>query len=114
MAQIKILLKSGQMTEIPEGNLDNFKRLCGHMIEKVVPNGPIKSYEEILDDIENEDNIVTQISDDGSDRLQELLSTDRELLKTLAEEIANRKGIEKPKGNAGKEKLANFIFANED
>ena len=109
MSSVKILLTNGLTTEVPESNLENFKRLNGNVIKQILSNNP-QTYEEIISEVEGEDSIVEIV--DGGDEYDELMETDIKVLKMLAKETAAKKDLEAPKGNSSKEKFVKFILDN--
>lgn len=113
MSTVKVILTSGQPTEFPEANLENFMRLNGHLVRDVIREDN-RSYEEILDDIDSEEAVVTEVNESPRDvRFNELMNSDRDVLFRLAVEIADKKDIKKPHHASGKEKLSNFILDNQ-
>lgn len=143
MAKVKIIMAGGKVTEIPEGNLENFKRLNGSSIEQVVR--PNQSYDEILAEIEDEEIIqdavdvtdeeggaeevvdevvdevveetaVEQITDETpatNIRMTELLNSDLDVLIMLGNEIAEKKGDSKFTKRNSKKTVAEYIMAND-
>lgn len=121
-------MTSGQVTEIPEGNLENFKRLNAASIEQVIR--PNQSYDDILAEIEDEEiiqdavevvdeeteTVVEKIVDENPSqevREQELLNSDLDVLILLANEIAEKKGDEKFTRRNSKKTVAKYIMAND-
>ena len=114
MSEIKIIKTDGTTVSIPEANLENFRRLNGGSIKEVLYENT-QSYEEILDEIENEDvveRITAPIIEIHDLRKEELMSSDKDVLRKLADEIALRLKITKVHQASGVEKLADFIIKN--
>ena len=115
MSDVKILKTDNTFVTIPEENLENFRRLNGDSILEVIRENN-QSYEEILDTIDNEDvvvKIVPPVNNDRKLRKEELMHSDKDVLKLLASELADKKGVKKLHHAAGVEKLADFIMENE-
>jgi len=114
MADVKILKTDNTFVTIPEENLENFRRLNGDSILEVLHENT-QSLEEIMDTLDNEEvvvKIVPPITDERKLRREELIHSDKDVLKKLANEIADRLKIDKLHHASGVEKLADFILEN--
>jgi hypothetical protein len=110
-----VILTNGVPTEIPTENLDNFKRLNASKIREVILEN--QSYDDIIDEIDNEDSVVEEITDEvvepNAVRKNELMASDKDVVRMLADEISVKEGIPKVGHNAKQETLADFIIKNQ-
>ena len=138
MSKVTIHLKGGGSYETTEGNLENTKRLLGDKVAGVEFSDQNKQEEDLTEAI-TEELVVEVIEDDekgekgvevvkeviveegevieeGEVRLptlEELKSSDKDVLKKMAAELADKKGITKVNARAGVDKLADYIFENQ-
>ena len=112
---ITVIMSNGIPTEIPAANLDNFKRLNGANIREVILEN--QTYDEILEEIEDEESVVEEITDsnlsDRDVRMNELMNSDKDVVRKLADEIAVKKEMKKVGHTAKQETLAKFILDNQ-
>ena len=114
MATVKFLMNNGTIAEMPEQNKENFKRLNGARIKMEVIEDE-RSYEEILEEIEEEDVVVEEVNDtdDRNVRMDELMNSDKDVLLKLANEYATKNGDKLFNGRNGKKTLAEYITKNQ-
>jgi len=115
MSNVIIHQVNGQSFVIPEANLENTRRLLGSQIASIEYEN--QNLESILTESINEE-LVVEIIDDTpqTDKkgatLEELKNSDKDVLRELADKIAEDKGIAKANHRSGVDKLAEYIVNN--
>lgn len=113
MSDVKILKTDGQIVTIPEANLENFRRLNGHMIKEIINENP-QSYEDIVEEIEAEDSPVEEIAPKDNVRFDELMNSDKDVVIKLANEIGEKLEPQKTFNHRhGLKTIAQFIIDNQ-
>ena len=123
MSTLIIHKQNGQTFEIPEENLANTRRLLGAEIVHVERKGESENLvesisEELVVEItgkNDEGNVetVTEKIQTNKPTLKELETTDKDVLRSIADKLSEEKTIAKANHRAGVKKLAEYIFDNQ-
>lgn len=128
MSKVIVHKKSGGTFETTEGNLANVQRLLAGNIASIErpEETQTQSLEDVVDDelvvdVTNNNSNDDDGNGDGNDdnggsglpTEKELMASDKDVLKKLADELAEKKGITKVNHRSGKAKLTEYILANQ-
>jgi len=118
--KVTIHLKGGGSYETTEIGLPNAQRLMAGKIAGIEREGEndmdLKSSIDeslVMEITENETKVELKVEAIGVPTMDELLGTDKDVLKKMANDIAELKQITKVNGRSGVEKLAEWIFENQ-
>ena len=113
MSSVIIHKKGGGSFEIPEANLENTRRLLGATIESVEYKDKAKLEKGFIESL-GVDEVVVEVIENHTEKkgltMADLLNTDKDVLREMADRVSEDKGIAKANGRAGIEKLAEYIF----
>lgn len=121
MSKVIVHLEGGRSYETTEHALPNIERmLVGQITGIERPGQDVGDLTNSIDDklVVEIDNVVIEEIVDSEDvrfpTLKELKSSDKDVLKQMANDIAERKGITKVNGRSGVEKLSEWIMEHQE
>jgi len=118
MAKVIIHLIGGGSYETTDANLPNTQRLMAGKISGIEYENGNQNLADAIDDELVVEEITNNPESDVDDEtrnptLDELKGTDKDVLKKMADDLAEAQGITKVNGRSGVDKLAEYIFKNQ-
>ena len=108
MNNVIIHFIDGGTTIIPESNIENTRRLLGSKIANIEFEDQTRNKEALIEAIDKD--LIIEVVSNGALTMEDLLNTDKDVLRAMADKLSEEKAIAKANGRAGIEKLAEYIF----